>query len=355
MWLESDRPDTRPCRKRVARGFATQSDRQALNGTKSIKNQSKLTEQPQPGILQATPMYSMQNLFTIHFWGVRGSIASPGQETVRYGGNTPCVEMRVGGERLIFDGGTGLRVLGQSLLSQMPVEANMFFTHSHWDHIQGFPFFVPAFIKGNRFNIYGVVSPNGATIEERLRDQMLHPNFPVPLQVMGADLNFCDLQVGEKVQIGEVIIENALLNHPGEAVGYRINWRGCSAAYVTDTEHYPDKLDENVLWLARNADVLIIDSAYTDEEYHSARSSKVGWGHSTWEEAVKVAKAANVKKLVIFHHDPLHNDDFLDRVGTDAVKKFPDTIMAREGLSIQLVPPLTPIPEVLPEAGVSAL
>lgn len=300
-------------------------------------------------------MYSMQNLFTIHFWGVRGSIASPGPETVRYGGNTPCVEMRVGGERLIFDGGTGLRVLGQSLLSQMPVEANMFFTHSHWDHIQGFPFFVPAFIKGNRFNIYGVVSPNGATIEERLRDQMLHPNFPVPLQVMGADLNFCDIQVGEKVQIGEAIIQNALLNHPGEAVGYRINWRGCSAAYVTDTEHYPDKLDENVLWLARNADVLIIDSAYTDEEYHSARSSKVGWGHSTWEEAVKVAKAANVKKLVIFHHDPLHNDDFLDRVGADAAQKFPDTIMAREGLSIQLVPPLTPIPEVLPEAGVSVL
>ncbi len=279
------------------------------------------------------------NQFTVHFWGVRGSIACPGAETVRYGGNTPCVEMRVGGKRLIFDGGTGLRVLGQSLLSQMPVEAYMFFTHSHWDHIQGFPFFVPAFIKGNRFHIYGAVAPNGATIEQRLNDQMLHPNFPVPLQIMGAQLEFNDLGVGETIQLGDVTIENALLNHPGEAVGYRISSQGCSAAYITDTEHFPDRLDENVLWLARNADVMIYDATYTDQEYYSEKSSKVGWGHSTWQEAVKVAKAANVKKLVIFHHDPLHNDDFLDSVGEQVGQQFPDSLMAREGQSIQLVPP----------------
>ncbi len=279
------------------------------------------------------------NQFTVHFWGVRGSIACPGAETVRYGGNTPCVEMRVGGKRLIFDGGTGLRVLGQSLLSQMPVEAYMFFTHSHWDHIQGFPFFVPAFIKGNRFHIYGAVAPNGATIEQRLNDQMLHPNFPVPLQIMGAQLEFNDLGVGETVQLGDVTIENALLNHPGEAVGYRISSQGCSAAYITDTEHFPDRLDENVLWLARNADVMIYDATYTDQEYYSEKTSKVGWGHSTWQEAVKVAKAANVKKLVIFHHDPLHNDDFLDSVAEQVGQQFPDSLMAREGQSIQLVPP----------------
>ncbi|MFE1748698.1 MBL fold metallo-hydrolase [Coleofasciculus sp. H7-2] len=300
-------------------------------------------------------MSSMQNLFTIHFWGVRGSIACPGPETVRYGGNTPCVEMRVGGERLIFDGGTGLRVLGQSLLSQMPVEAYMFFTHSHWDHIQGFPFFVPAFIKGNRFHIHGTVAPNGSTIEQRLRDQMLHPNFPVPLQIMGADLKFYDLPIGQKVQIGEITVENALLNHPGEAVGYRVNWRGCAAAYVTDTEHSPARIDEKVLWLARNADVLIYDATYTDEEYDSPKSSKVGWGHSTWQEAVKVARAAKVKKLVIFHHDPLHNDDFLDRVGEQVAQEFPEAMMAREGLSIQLVPQNhLPNAIAVQEAGVSA-
>lgn len=283
-------------------------------------------------------MSNMKNLFTIHFWGVRGSIASPGPETVRYGGNTPCVEMRVGNERLIFDGGTGLRILGQSLLSQMPVEAHMLFTHSHWDHIQGFPFFIPAFVKGNRFHIYGAIAPNGSTVKQRLTDQMLHPNFPVPLQIMGADLKFYDVHVGEKIEIGEIVIESAQLNHPGEAIGYRVNWGGASAAYITDTEHFPDRLNENVLQLARNADVMIYDATYTDEEYNSPQSSKVGWGHSTWQEAIKVALAANVKKLVIFHHDPLHNDDFLDQVGEQAAQAFPDTIMAREGLSINLLP-----------------
>lgn len=283
-------------------------------------------------------MSNMKNLFTIHFWGVRGSIASPGPETVRYGGNTPCVEMRVGNERLIFDGGTGLRILGQSLLSQMPVEAHMLFTHSHWDHIQGFPFFIPAFVKGNRFHIYGAIAPNLSTVKQRLTDQMLHPNFPVPLQIMGADLKFYDVHVGEKIEIGEIVIESARLNHPGEAIGYRVNWGGGSAAYITDTEHFPDRLDENVLQLARNADVMIYDATYTDEEYNSPQSSKVGWGHSTWQEAIKVALAANVKKLVIFHHDPLHNDDFLDQVGEQAAQAFPDTIMAREGLSIQVLP-----------------
>ncbi len=292
-------------------------------------------------------MSNSQNSFTIHFWGVRGSIACPGPETVRYGGNTPCIEMRVGGERLIFDGGTGLRVLGQSLLSQMPVEAHLFFTHSHWDHIQGFPFFTPAFIKGNCFHIHGTVAPNKATIKQRLNDQMLHPNFPVPLQIMGADLKFYDLELGEKLELGEVVIENARLNHPGEAVGYRVSWRGCTAAYITDTEHFADHLDQNVLYLAENADVMIYDATYTDLEYNSPTNPKVGWGHSTWQEAVKVAIAAKVKKLVIFHHDPLHNDDFLDRVGEDAAREFPETIMAREGLSIQLVPLVASSPSEL--------
>lgn len=297
-------------------------------------------------------MSSLQSQFTINFWGVRGSIASPGPHTVKYGGNTPCIEMCVAGERLIFDGGTGIRVLGQSLLAQMPVEGHIFFTHSHWDHIQGFPFFVPAFVKGNRFHIYGAIAPNGATMEQRLTDQMLHPNFPVPMQIMGADLKFYDLQVGQTVEIGNgITVENALLNHPGQAVGYRVDWQGYSAAYITDTEHFPDRLDENVLHLARNADVMIYDATYTDEEYYSERSSKKGWGHSTWQEAVKHAEAANVKKLVIFHHDPLHDDSFLDRVGEEVAAAFPSGIMAREGHSIHVVPPI-PAETSLPLASV---
>lgn len=290
-------------------------------------------------------MSDTENQFLIRFWGVRGSIACPGPHTVRYGGNTSCIEMRVGGKLLVFDGGTGLRELGLKLLSEMPLDATMFFTHSHWDHIQGFPFFVPAFVPGNKFDIYGAIAPNGSTIEQRLNDQMLHPNFPVPLQIMGADLKFCDIDVGETVDIGDVKIENTLLNHPGEAVGYRVTWNGKTAAYITDTEHFPDRLDENVLWLSRDADVMIYDATYTDNEYYNEKSSKVGWGHSTWQEAVKVAKAANVKQLVIFHHDPLHNDEFMDEIAQDTAEQFPNSVVAKEGMVIDLMS--APKPAVL--------
>jgi phosphoribosyl 1,2-cyclic phosphodiesterase len=281
-------------------------------------------------------MSRIENQFTVQFWGVRGSIPSPGLHTVRYGGNTPCISMQAGDKRLVFDAGTGLHVLGQSLLRQMPLEAHIFFTHSHWDHMQGFPFFTPAFVKGNDFHIYGAIAPDGSTIEQRLNDQMLHPNFPVPLQIMQANLNFYDIRPRQPIHIDDLTVETAPLNHPGEAVGYRVNWRGGAAVYITDTEHFPDRLDENVLWLARNADILIYDSTYTDEEYHSPKFPKIGWGHSTWQEAVKVAQAANVKTLVIYHHDPAHDDDFLDCVGKEAAAKFPGAIMAREGLVLQI-------------------
>jgi phosphoribosyl 1,2-cyclic phosphodiesterase len=292
-------------------------------------------------------MSRIEKQFNVHFWGVRGSIPCPGPNTVRYGGNTPCVEMQVGGKRLVFDGGTGLHVLGQSLLRQMPAEAHIFFTHSHWDHMQGFPFFTPGFVKGNRFSIYGAIAPDGSTVEQRLNDQMLHPNFPVPLQIMQADLNFCDVTPGEAIKIDDILVETAPLNHPGEAVGYRVNWHGGAAVYVTDTEHYPDRLDENILWLARDADILIYDSTYSDEEYHSPKSPKIGWGHSTWQEAIKIAASANVKTLVIFHHDPAHDDDYLDRVGLQAKEKFPGAVMAKEGMVLQ-VPVSASLSEILP-------
>ncbi len=275
---------------------------------------------------------SLETDFVVQFWGVRGSIPAPGSETVRYGGNTSCVEMRIGGKRLIFDGGTGLRVLGKSMLSEMPVEAYMFFTHSHWDHIQGFPFFVPAFAKGNCFHIYGAIAPNGDSMENRLHKQMLHPNFPVPMQVMQSDLKFYDLFPGDTMQLGDITIETGRLNHPNEAMGYRLTWQGRTAVYATDTEHFGDRLDENLLHLARDADVLIYDACYTDEEYHDPKGSKIGWGHSTWQEGVKMAKAAGVKKLVVFHHDPSHSDDFLDKVASQVKSVFPDSVVAQEGM-----------------------
>jgi phosphoribosyl 1,2-cyclic phosphodiesterase len=279
-------------------------------------------------------MSTLEDKFIINFWGVRGSIACPGANTVRYGGNTPCVEMLVGSHRLIFDAGTGIHVLGQSLLGDLPVSGHLFFSHSHWDHIQGFPFFSPAFMEGNEFDIYGGVIPHGVTIEHRLHDQMTQPNFPVPLQVMGANLRFHNLDYGDKIKLGDVTVTTGLLNHPGGAMGYRISWQDQAVAYITDTEHFSDGLDGNVLGLADRADVLIYDCTYTDAEYHHPQTSKVGWGHSTWQEAVKVAQAAQVKKLVIFHHDPIHDDDFMDSIQAESVKVFPQSIVAKEGMSI---------------------
>lgn len=292
---------------------------------------------PQPFDGKATMQTSPYSEFVVQFWGVRGSIATPGKETVRYGGNTSCVEMQVGGKRLIFDGGTGLRVLGKTLLPQMPVEAYMFFSHSHWDHIQGFPFFIPAFVPGNCFHIYGAVAPNGATLKQRLSDQMLHPNFPIPLQGMRSEMKFYNLHPGDVVNLDDITIETAHLNHPSTAIGYRVTWQGHTAVYCTDTEHFPDRLDENVLHLAREADYFIYDATYTDEEYHHPKAPKVGWGHSTWQVGVELAKAAGVKNLVIFHHDPAHDDDFLDQMEADVKEAFPKGFLAREGMILQVI------------------
>ncbi len=275
--------------------------------------------------------------FTIHFWGVRGSIPAPGGGTVRYGGNTSCVEMRVAGKRLIFDGGTGLRVLGKDLMKQMPVEAYMFFSHSHWDHIQGFPFFLPAFVPGNRFHIYGGIAPNGATMQQRLSNQMLHPNFPVPIQVMKSDLKFHDLAPGDVVTLDDITIETGPLNHPNTAIGYRVTWQGHTVVYATDTEHYPDQLDEDLLHLARDADMLIYDACFTDEEYYDEKAPRIGWGHSTWQAGLALAKAANVKRPVMFHHDPNHDDDFLDEVEAQVKATFANSLLAKEGMVLSLV------------------
>lgn len=281
-------------------------------------------------------MVELTQQFLVRFWGVRGSIPSPGPQTVRYGGNTSCVEMLIGGQRLIFDGGTGIRQLGLSLMDKMPLEAAIFFSHSHWDHIQGFPFFTPAFVPGNCFYIYGAISANGSTIEQRLNDQMLHPNFPVPLRVMGADLKFCDLDIGSTLCLDGITIQNMPLNHPGEAVGYRVSWRDKIVAYITDTEHFCDHLDDNVLSLAEDADLMIYDATYTDEEYYHPQANRIGWGHSTWQEAVKVAQAARVKQLVIFHHDPSHTDEFMDQIASQAATILPGTLVAQEGMEICL-------------------
>jgi len=276
--------------------------------------------------------------FLVRFWGVRGSIPSPGPETVGYGGNTSCVDMRIGGKHLIFDGGIGLRVLGKALIKQSPIEAYVFFTHYHWDHIQGIPFFFPTFNPQDTFHIHGQVPPEGEvmTMEKHFKERVLHVNSPVPVAEIAANLQFHDIVCGEAFQLDDITIETAPLNHPNGAMGYRISWRDYTAVYCTDTEHFPDRLDDNVLHLARDADIFIYDAMYTDVEYHNPKSPKVGWGHSTWEEGVRVAEAAGVKQLVIFHHEPNHSDAFLDQVEKEVLAVSPTAVMAKEGLILDV-------------------
>lgn len=287
--------------------------------------------------------------FAVRFWGVRGNVPTPGIETVRYGGNTPCVEIQVAGKRLIFDGGTGLRVLGKHLLQVMPVQAHIFFTHTHWDRIQGFPFFVPAFIEGNCFDIYGAVGQNGASIKQRLYDQMLRPHFPVPLQEMRSTLRFHDIAPGAVITLDDVVIETLSLNRPNRALGYRITWNGYSVVYATDTEPVPNlpnqmtpeknhqgqmdygQIDQGLLYLAHQADLLIYDAAYTDHTYYNPQPNLAGQPPATWYAGIEVAIAAQVKQIVLFHHDPAHDDDFLDQLEGEVQSCFPNVQLAREG------------------------
>jgi len=272
----------------------------------------------------------------ITFWGVRGSIPAPGPSTVEIGGNTSCVEVRAGKAILILDGGTGLRLLGKKLAAEMPLTAHMFFSHVHWDHIQGFPFFEPAFVAGNVFHLYGGNNVS-RTLEETLAGQMDHPNFPVHLGVMGAKMTFRDLPEGETVEIddglgGTVRVDTTRGNHPQGVFAFRIEHDGKAIAYATDTEHYEGRLDDKLVALARGVEVLIYDSQYTPEEY----GAKKGWGHSTFEEGAKIARAAGAHRLVLFHHDPTQNDAAVREKERRARALFADTIAAREGLVLDV-------------------
>jgi phosphoribosyl 1,2-cyclic phosphodiesterase len=273
----------------------------------------------------------------ITFWGVRGSIPTPGPDTVEIGGNTSCVEVRAGKLLLVFDGGTGLRLLGKKLVKEMPITAHIFFSHVHWDHIQGFPFFDPAFVKGNTIHLYGGNNVS-RTLEETLAGQMDHPSFPVHLTDMGAKMTFNDLVEGQVLEIEDVKIRTGRGNHPNGVWIYRVEHAGKSIVYATDTEHYKE-LDQGLLKLAQGVDVLIYDAQYTPEEYTGTAGTggpKLGWGHSTFDEAARLAAAANVKKLVLFHHDPLQNDGQVRAKETRAQSLFKNCVAAYEGLTIDV-------------------
>jgi phosphoribosyl 1,2-cyclic phosphodiesterase len=257
----------------------------------------------------------------LRFWGTRGSVPAPGPDTVRYGGNTPCVEVRTDADRLIIlDAGTGIRELGRSLIARANgsgIRGDIFLTHAHWDHIQGIPFFAPIFQAGNRFTIWGS-KDLGTSIDRVVRDQMSPVVFPVSFETLAAHVDFSE--IAEERRDGDGFAVTAFaVRHPGGALGYRFSDRdgmGASFVYISDNElgsaetyHTGPDWEKRVVQFVKGAKVLVHDATYTAEEYAQHR----GWGHSTYQDAVTLALAAGVEQLVLFHHRPERTDDELDQ------------------------------------------
>jgi phosphoribosyl 1,2-cyclic phosphodiesterase len=268
----------------------------------------------------------------LKFWGVRGSIPVPGPETLRYGGNTTCVEVRADNEIIVLDAGTGIRALGAMLEKEFggqPIKISLLVTHMHWDHIQGFPFFLPSYNDKNSIRIYGYDGADAA-LRDILMGQMATPFFPVRLDDLPGRITIKTLDKYE-FKIGKVRVRAMIMNHPGVCVGYRLETSSGSIAFLPDAEPYDDfklhaphhrllspeqtrsraeKARGELVDFLRGCDVLILDAQYTDEEYRS----HIGWGHGSLTTAVGLAVDAGVRKLVLFHHDPIHNDAMIDKM-----------------------------------------
>ena len=269
--------------------------------------------------------------FSVRFWGVRGSIACSGPRTARYGGNTSSLEVRCDERMLLFDAGTGLRYLGNSLSNANTIDADLFLTHTHFDHVAGLPFFKPFFKPQNRFRLWAGHLVEGMTLRRVLGEFMMSPLFPVPPQIFRARMEYREFKAGETLRPAEgIAVRTTLLNHPDGATGYRVDYGGHSICYLTDTEHVPGAPDRNILGLIAGADLVIYDSMYTDAEY----DAYVGWGHSTWQEGLRLCRAAGAKRLAVFHHDPEHDDDMLDGIAREVEKELPGSIVARDGLVV---------------------
>lgn len=293
----------------------------------------------------------------IKFWGVRGSIPSPGPKTVNYGGNTTCIEVRSDqNDLIILDAGSGIFPLAQALTDTSPAAAHIFFTHTHWDHIHGLPFFSPLFIPGNRVSIYGgrdLVTQQG--IEHILSVQLQYSYFPIREAELKADVQYFTLSEGQTTKVEKTLITPTMLNHPVLNFGYRIQNNGKSLFFTGDHEPYyniyqPDDEDyrgyqtmirekeQTMLSAISGVDVLIADCSYTIQEY----PSKQGWGHGTFDSSIQLAKSAGVKKLICTHHEPTRSDEQLELVFQEAIERHQDTAeqieisLAREGLELEL-------------------
>lgn len=265
----------------------------------------------------------------LRFWGVRGSIPVPGPHTLAVGGNTSCVSLRCDDYLFVFDAGTGIRRLGEYLDDEARSKwrGSIFFTHYHWDHIQGLPFFMPARRVENRFHLYGETK-NGIDLETILTQQMQDPYFPVSIDAAKGLVRFESLAPDDCiVPFAGYELRTVRLNHPNDSIGYRLETPDGSLCVITDHEHPDEGIDDAVVEFARGASVLVHEGQYTPEE---KRGRRVGWGHSSWEEAALTAKAAGVGKLFISHHDPRRSDSQLYDILSRARGVFPDTEIATE-------------------------
>jgi phosphoribosyl 1,2-cyclic phosphodiesterase len=305
----------------------------------------------------------MTEPFNVTFWGVRGSYPTPGPKTAFYGGNTPCVHVRAGKQHLIFDAGTGIIGLGRMLAAEHKPEINplnltLFFTHTHHDHTQGFPFFVPARFQLTTLYIFGPKSLN-EDLARVLSLSMLPPVFPITVddlpctrvvrnlnegEVILFDGDHCEPQVLWSQRDADTLAQNSgalcvqVLKssaHPQGVFIYRVNFQGRSFVFATDVESYVGYY-QRLVNFARGADLLVHDAQYTDALYLYAPVPRQGWGHSTWRMAVETANAANVKQLALYHHEPEHDDATLEEIEKRARELRPNTFMAREGMTIEL-------------------
>ncbi|MBF0187357.1 MAG: MBL fold metallo-hydrolase [Magnetococcales bacterium] len=280
------------------------------------------------------------------FRGVRGSIPAPGPKTVRYGGNTTCIEIRTDdNDLIILDAGTGIFPLAHTLFPELPITAHVFITHTHWDHIQGLPFFIPLFIPGNTVHLYGARDPvYDRDLQEIMAQQWQHTYYPVRDAELKAHLHYHTLREGETIPVGEnTTVTNIFMNHPVLNFGYRIECNGKSIFFTGDHEHLlnifqPDELGYEGFQLAmdeksrriidfiKGVDILIADTSYTEDEY----PERIGWGHGTYDKNVALAREAGAKQLYFTHHEPTRSDDDLDTLLEELKGRYP----AEEGMPI---------------------
>ena len=268
----------------------------------------------------------------IKFWGVRGSIPTPGKNFTKFGGNTSCVELHVNNKLIIFDMGSGLVNLGNYLLKKNIKNFDILLSHFHYDHTCGLPFFQPAYDKKFQFTIRSGIEKTRNKTFEVLNKQISSPSFPITVNAFSAKIKFCDFKIGRDFYIDKVRVKTISLNHPDGAVGYRVEYDNKAICYVTDHEHELKKKNKNLLDFLKNAEVLIYDSTYDDKHF----KNYIGWGHSTWQEATRLAKECNIKKLFIYHHNPENDDKKMSHIESACKKIDNNFIVAKEGMFINI-------------------